>query len=428
MARKARDARDAGAGRLRPHAAWLAWALWALCVTLVALTWLLDHYYIPRLPEKGVPNVYAFLSVPLLVYATVGAFVASRRPENAVGWLLYAIGFVFGLQGFATAYADYALLVHPGSLPGEVYMAYISQTGMMVVAAALAATLLVLTFPDGHLPDRAFRAVPWVAVGGSATLALWAATAQENFERYRYSNPFFEGGTLGAFFDMLGRLGGSALFVCGVAAVISVFVRLRSADGEKIQQIKWFAYAAAVILGCLYVFPLMWVVPLWAIFLVGVILLSAMPVAVGIAVLRYRLYEIDRIINRTLVYGALTAILALIYFGGVAATQAIFGGLSGQDDLPQLTIVASTLLIAALFSPLRRRVQGFVDKRFYRSKYDSAKTLEAFSVRLRDETDLEALSADLVEVVGETMQPARVGLWLRPDSSAEDKARGEWRP
>jgi hypothetical protein len=393
--------------------------LWAICVVFVALTWLLDHYYIPPLPEKGIPNLYAFLSMPLLVYATVGAFVASRRPHNPVGWLLYAVGFVFGLQGIATAYADYALLVRPGALPGGVYMAYISQTGMMVAAVALAAVLLVLVFPDGRLPDRAFRAVPWVALGGSATLAMWTAVAQENFGRYRYANPFFEGGGLGAFFDALGRLGGSALFGCAVAAVISVFVRLRNAGGEKRQQIKWFAYAAAVLLGCLTLFPVMWVVPLWAIFLIVVIGLSAMPVAVGIAVLRYRLYDIDRIINRTLVYGALTAALVAVYFGGVTTTQDIFRALTGQEQHPQLAIVVSTLVIAALFNPLRRRIQSFIDRRFYRRKYDARKTLEAFAATLRDETDLEALNDDVVGVVRETMQPSHVSSWLRPDTGAK---------
>jgi hypothetical protein len=250
---------------------------------------------------------------------------------------------------------------------------------------------------------------------------MWTAVAQENFGRYRYANPFFEGGALGAFFDTMGRLGGSALFGCAVAAVISVFVRLRSADGEKRQQIKWFAYAAAVLLGCLTLFPLMWVVPLWAIFLIVVIGLSAMPVAVGIAVLRYRLYDIDRIINRTLVYGALTAALVAVYFGGVTTTQDILRALTGQEQQPQLAIVISTLVIAALFNPLRRRIQSFIDRRFYRRKYDARKTLEAFAATLRDETDLEALSGDLVGVVKETVQPAHASLWLRPDTSAKGK-------
>jgi hypothetical protein len=150
--------------------------------------------------------------------------------------------------------------------------------------------------------------------------------------------------------------------------------------------------------------------------IVSVVMFPFIPISVGLAILKYRLYDIDLIVNRTLVYGALTATLALVYFGGVAATQAIFGGLTGQEKQPQLAIVISTLVIAALFAPLRRRIQSFIDRRFYRSKYDARKTLEAFSMQLRDETDLDALSDDLVGVVRETMQPAHVSLWLRPDT------------
>ncbi len=142
-------------------------------------------------------------------------------------------------------------------------------------------------------------------------------------------------------------------------------------------------------------------------------------VAVGIAILAYRLYDIDIIINRTLVYGSLTAMLALVYFGGVTATQAVFQFLTGKEQLPQLIVVASTLVIAALFSPLRRRIQSFIDRRFYRRKYDAAKTLEAFSAKLRKETDLEALSENLLAVVSQTIQPAHVSLWLRPETDSQ---------
>jgi hypothetical protein len=152
--------------------------------------------------------------------------------------------------------------------------------------------------------------------------------------------------------------------------------------------------------------------------------LLAVPLAVGVAILRYRLYDIDRIINRTLVYGSLTAMLALLYFGGVTATQALLRTLTGQEQLPQLVVVASTLVIAALFNPLRRRIQSFIDRSFYRRKYDAATTLEEFSMKLRDETDLDALRSDLVGVVAETMQPAHVSLWLRPETTPKGEQTG----
>ena len=205
------------------------------------------------------------------------------------------------------------------------------------------------------------------------------------------------------------------LFVIFAATVASLFVRRANVGAEQRQQIKWFAYAATGLLACVFLFPyITWEWPRWVSFLVGVAGLSGLPVAVGVAVLRYRLYDIDIIINRTLVYASLTAILLGVYFGGVTATQALFRNLTGQQELPQLVVVASTLVIAALFNPLRRRIQSFIDRRFYRRKYDARKTLEAFSVKLRDETDLGTLNDELVGVVRETMQPAHVSVWLRP--------------
>jgi hypothetical protein len=199
-----------------------------------------------------------------------------------------------------------------------------------------------------------------------------------------------------------------------------VFVRLRHAVGVERQQIKWFAYSAAIFaIGVvLIVITLAIDTPLWferAALAYSTVAGEAVPIAIGIAILRYRLYDIDLLINRTLVYGALTATLVAVYFGGVAATQTIFRTLTGQEQQPQLAIVVSTLVIAALFAPLRRRIQSFIDRRFYRRKYDARKTLETFSTTLRDETDLDALSGDLVGVVQDTMQPAYASLWLRRD-------------
>jgi hypothetical protein len=204
------------------------------------------------------------------------------------------------------------------------------------------------------------------------------------------------------------------LFVAGVGAAISLLVRFRRARGDERQQIKWFAAAAALSLVWIIVFgQVTRGLPESIVALASLLVLPSIPIATGIAILRYRLYDIDRIRNRTLVYGSLTATLVALYFGGIVVLQSVFVLLTGQRST--LAVVASTLAIAALFVPLRRRVQGFVDRRFYRRKYDARKTLEAFSAKLRDETDLNALSEDLVGVVRETMQPAHVSLWLRPD-------------
>jgi hypothetical protein len=222
---------------------------------------------------------------------------------------------------------------------------------------------------------------------------------------------------------------------------LSLVLRFRRSGGEERQQIKWIAFAAsflglaylAATIGAVFVRDIALDVtggaptPLWLQLLQDAVSLSGagISIAIGFAVLKYRLYDIEVIINRTLVYGALTATLALVYFGGVATVQAIFRALTGQQEQPQLAIVVSTLVIAALFTPLRRRIQSFIDRRFYRSKYDARKTLEAFSAKLRDETDLNALSGDLIGVVRETMQPAHISLWLRPDPASKQSREVE---
>jgi hypothetical protein len=212
------------------------------------------------------------------------------------------------------------------------------------------------------------------------------------------------------------------IVLCSVASLV---VRFRRSSGEERQQMKWLTYAAAAYFATLLLVMSLPADSAWyrAVDSLSTLVLAGLPVAVGIAVLKYRLYDIDIIINRTLVYGSLTAMLLVVYFGGVTATQAVFRALTGQEKLPQLVIVASTLVIAALFNPLRRRIQSFIDRSFYRKKYDARKTLEAFSAKLRDETDLEALNNDLVGVVRETMQPAHVSLWIRPDPAHKGGSR-----
>jgi hypothetical protein len=214
--------------------------------------------------------------------------------------------------------------------------------------------------------------------------------------------------------------------VAAVGAVASVVVRFRRSRGVERQQMKLFAYVIVVLSGSSVLAGgisdltgVGWMEG--SSFVLSMMGLMCLPIAVGIAILRYRLYGIDLIINRTLVYGPLTATLALVYFGGVVTTQLVFRALTDQQQQPQLAIVVSTLVIAALFNPLRRRIQAFIARRFYRSKYDARKTLEAFSASLRDETDLDALNNQLLGVVRQTIQPAHVSLWLRPDTPTNGK-------
>jgi hypothetical protein len=308
------------------------------------------------------------------------------------------------------------------------YAAWIGSWAL-IPTLLLVATMLFLLFPDGKLQSREWGFVAWTAVIASVMGALGEALGRENVGSYLgfIANPASVGGAIGNFLQMLGGFGLVLLTLCFLASVAAPFVRLSQARGQERQQIKWFAYAAAVMVGGLLVIlllgtgysvlsELMWDLG-W---LVGILGFAFLPIATAIAILKYRLYDIDRIINRTLVYGALTAILVAHYFGSIVWLQWVFVELTGERST--LAVVASTLLIAALFNPFHRWVQGFIDRRFYRSKYDARKTLEAFSAKLRDETDLGALSDDLVGVVKETMQPAHVSLWLRPDTARKSKA------
>jgi hypothetical protein len=413
----------------RRTAAWFAWSLWTLCIAFAAFAVLLA-INVPPGPTKNNSNWGVVIAVSLLTYPTIGAFIASRRPENPIGWILCGVGLRFVVEGFALVYVGYALPVQPASLPGEKLAFWVAGWFDFPIVF-LALVLMILLFPDGRLPSRSWRAVPWVAAGGSVLWTFMYVTARNSPMNWFFGlspshKPFVAGNAIRTFFEALGTLSGLALLGIGIASVISLILRWDNARGDDRQQIKWFTYAAAVLIGVpLLVAPFVGMVAesmggSWEVGLARPILagLLGIPVAVGIAILKYRLYDIDIIINRTLVYGSLTLTLALVYFGGVTATQALFRTLASQQELPQLVVVASTLVIAALFTPMRRRIQSLIDRSFYRSKYDARKTLEEFSTTLRNETNLEALNEELVGVVRVTMQPAHVSLWLRPRSDA----------
>jgi hypothetical protein len=327
------------------------------------------------------------------------------------------------LANLSSGYGTYGLLVaRPGSVP---FPAAIGSLGEWMWAPAPGlGTYLILLFPDGRLPSRRWRPLAWfsgvVIVLLSLSILLTPGRLPDlggvrnpfGLEEYPWIADLTQGVTL-------------LLPMCILASAVSLVLRFLHSWGEEREQIKWLAFAASILgLGfSSFVIPSLILADatgggdsLWENLLEDTVTLSSagVPVAVGIAILRYRLYDIDILINRTLVYGSLTATLVGLYFGGIVLLQRVFVALTGEKST--LAVVASTLLIAALFSPLRRRIQSFIDRRFYRKKYDAAKTLEGFSARLRNETNLGALSEDLEGVVRETVQPAHVSLWLRPET------------
>ena len=382
----------------------LAWVLWAATVALVGGAILLG---VTNRPE--VPLFDPLLTIIPPTFATLGALISSRRPRNVMGWIVLATGILGGVQTFSGQYATVALASDGSALPGGALAAWCAMLAQNSFPVSI--VFLVLLFPDGRLPSRRWRPLAWAMGVFLATTLVVGALSPGPFPEFPSAiNPFgVEGAKPSGSVLVAGQLGGIA---CVIATLLSLIVRFYFSRGEERLQLKWFIYAAVVGLST----PLLLSSLVPAVFqMVGPIAWTlgflSLPVSAGVAVLKYRLYEIDLIINRTLVYGVLTAMLVALYFGGVVVLQYAFRALTGSES--QLAIVASTLLMAALFNPLRRRVQNFIDHSFYRRKYDAAKTLEAFSAKLRDETDLDALNGDLLRVVRNTMQPEHVTLWLR---------------
>jgi len=402
-------------------AAWLTWSMCALSLVLTALSLL----FIALLLQSDAPIYYYWLETSMVSagYSTVGAIVASRLPESPIGWLFCAIGFTFGAVHFCAEYANYTLLAPPGSLPGVEAAAWL--TSWVWVGGLGLVVFLDLLFPNGRLPSARWRLFAWFTASALVPAATLAAISPGRIISSTLHNPLGIEGLPNA-----SKAIEAFMYGLVVVGATSMLMRLRYAGRIERQQIKWFAYATVVVISGVIlknvVYPMVSVTWLWW---VGLILTAvgvvSSPVAMGLAIFRYRLYEIDLLINRTLVYGSLTVMLVGVYAGSIVVLQGFLRALTGQEST--LAIVASTLVIAALFNPLRRRIQGFIDRRFYRRKYDARKTLEAFSAKLRDDTDLDALSADLVGMVKETMQPAHVSLWLRPDTLPKaDQA--DWQP
>jgi hypothetical protein len=405
------------------RAAWLAWSLAALSVALVVGGIVLSRAAsstAPDLPFGGETNDASVVAnlVTLLTFSVVGAIIASRHPRNTIGWLFCSVGVTIGLNSFAGDYAEYWLA-------GGTSMKSVAETAAWfsswawILLTYVPTTFVLLLFPDGRLPSPRWRLVAWGAALGIAGCIVGYALEAGPLEDFpQIANPY---GVDGPVVGMVGVAGSIVAAGALVASAVSLIVRMRHARSEQRQQIKWLAYGGTVVVGTICVGGLinLWNVPVSI--AVSNVALLGLPVFTGIAIVKHHLYDIDLLINRTLVYGSLTTMLVAVYVGGIVLSQRVFVGLTGHDELPQLAIVASTLLIAALFAPLRRRIQATIDRRFYRRKYDAAKMLSVFSARLREETDLSTLSDDLVGVVKETMQPEHVTLWLRPDTESKGR-------
>ena len=390
----------------------LAWAACGLTLVVLALSMLLIFLgWSTPLPRGWTPWRDQIVSLLGIVGAPIlGGLIASRRPKNPYGWLWLGFGLGLAAQSLAMSYEAYALVVEPGSLAVPRTISHVLELGGQVALTLV--PLLLLLFPTGRLPSRRWRPLAWISTAAGAVLLFLVLL---------YDSPDQVGGAI----SVAAFAAVAVIFIAILLSALSIIFRYRRAGGAERQQLKWFALAAglvgAVITGYLLFLDLL----LSEAFLnlLDTVTITGLYVAVGIAILRYRLYDIDIIINRTLVYGSLTVTLVLVYFGGVVGLQYILRALTGQES--QLAIVASTLAIAALFNPLHRRIQASIDRLFYRRKYDAAKTLQTFSAKLRDETDLDSLSTEIVSVVRETMQPEHVSLWLRePSAGTEQKADG----
>lgn len=352
--------------------------------------------------------------VPFFAFGLMGAFVAVRRPRNPIGWLFMVVGTFPVIGFFSSSYASYAILEEPGSLPLPALFSWMSSWAWIPGVATLL-TFCLLLYPDGRTPSPRWRILVHaarVALVGAVGGIAFMPGKMEPFEEGgpRVENPFGIQGAGGVLEAVSGLCLGALLFF-GALSVASLFFRFRKADPAQRQQIKWFMYPAMVLVTVVLletpIESLLGAAISGFVFTVAILLL---PVGTGIGILRYRLFDVDVVINRTLVYLTLTAILVATYFGIVVLLQRALAGFASDSDL---AVAGSTLAVAALFRPLRSRVQSFIDRRFYRRKYDAAETLRLFSGRLRDQVDLESLNAQVIEVIHETVQPAHVSLWLR---------------
>jgi len=401
-------------------ASWLAWSLAGLSVAMFVAGVALTILSLSGAPDTRPSSTWGtvgglLIFVPFLAFPLVGALIASKRPHNPIGWICLTAGLFWMLISLPISFGPY-----------PVTSAALTQ-GVWVPPVGLLGIYVILLFPDGKLPSRKWRPFAWFAGMVMFLICVGFIFLPGPLEGYPgVRNPFGLEGQPWA--SVAASVVLPLLPLCMLASALSLVWRYRHAGREMREQIKWVAFAASLVAAGYLVTLISGLVlaseasSAWRAFLEIMVQLSfaGIPVAIGFAVLKYRLYDIDFIINRALVYGLSTILLVATYFGGVVGSQYVFRTLTGGET--QLAIVASTLAIAAVFNPLRRRMRAFVDSRFYRRKYDAAKTLAAFSARLRNETDVDVLRNDVIGVVSSTVQPAHASLWLRPDPEHEGRS------
>jgi hypothetical protein len=360
--------------------------------------------------------VYALSALPAVL---VGMVIAFKMPRNLYGWIWLVLGFSFCLEQFGIAYVTQGVMIAPGSLPMAAEALVFAGIGWILWIGMLSFVLFL--FPTGKLPSRRWRPVAWIVLAALA-IALgigWAMPGISGIVPIK--NPFGIEGEIGDIVTLLTNVAVYTLFASLFAGVLSIIVRYRSSTGVEQKQLKWFFFGT-LLFGAYLVSDIIYELPGVLESVKEALAFSILPVSIGIAIVRHQLFDIDILIRRTLIYFVLTAMLALFYFGAVIVLQQLFRAITGAGD--DLAIIISTLAIAALFNPLRHRVQDIIDQRFFRRKYDAQKVLERFAATVRDEVELEKLTGELLNVVNETMQPTSVSLWLKKTDDQRRRTEG----
>jgi MFS family permease len=393
----------------------LAWSVFGLTAGLFAVSFPMNIVMLHTSDVGGLAFNIVFLAVPV-----AGILIARRQPDNRIAWIMLAVGLIIGVGAVADPYSTYGLVRHPGSLPAVGVVAAVNGS-LWVPAIGITGTYLLLLFPDGRLPSRRWAPVAWVSGITMGLLVASFVLGPGTFEdNQNVANPLGIGAMGPVLSVMLAAL--PLLPLCMLACALSLVMRFRRSRGIERQQVKWLAsgaavaatsYGLAMFIGRLYTISGTESPPWLDTFgNITVLTFVAIPVAICMAVLRYGLYGIDRLISRTLSYALITGTLLVVYLLLVTTVSRI------TPSSSSLAVAASTLAVAALFQPLRHRVQAVVDRRFNRARYDAERTADAFSRRLREEVDLDAVSSDLIAAVHDTLEPARIGLWLRPSEES----------